>query len=435
MKTSDLLKYYNQDEIINEIMRICPNREVVPRFANGSFGVRPAVLLYKNDLLDSIRNGAISFHISEELWRNPLSLNQVSSKIEMDELRLGWDLILDIDTKQLDYAKVCADLLCKALEYHNIHNYSLKYSGGTGFHIGIPFSAFPEEVDGVKTSTLFPIASQRIALYLREMIKDKLANNLLEIEQIESMAKKLDKNVKDLMENNNLNPYTLLEIDTIALSPRHLFRMPYSINEKSGRVSLPILRKELSDFNPENAGIEKAGFTYKYLDSSLSKRNEAAELLIQSFDWYNKKVLLPQQDDINKKTGRKFTGNVEGYKVPPEQFPPCIKNILLGMEDGKKRGLFVLINYLRSAKYSFEEIDDITKAWNLKNKEPLKDSYIKSQITWAKKTNSYLPPNCNASMYYTDIRVCKKDNICENIKNPLNYSYKKWLQEKNIKKK
>ncbi len=108
--------------------------------------------------------------------------------------------------------------------------------------------------------------------------------------------------------------------------------------------------------------------------------------------------------------------------------------ILAGLEDGRKRGLFILINYFKSANYTFEEIENILTEWNKKNSEPLKEQYIKSQLTWIKnRSGEYLPPNCNSMMYYTDIQVCNKDDICEEIKNPLNYSYKHYKRNKHKK--
>ncbi|PIU88336.1 hypothetical protein COS64_04155 [archaeon CG06_land_8_20_14_3_00_37_11] len=106
------------------------------------------------------------------------------------------------------------------------------------------------------------------------------------------------------------------------------------------------------------------------------------------------------------------------------------------MDDGKKRALFILINYFKSANYSFEEIEKIVNKWNEKNKEPLRGSYVKSQLSWTKKQMSnYLPPNCNSLMYYKDIQVCLPDEICPNIKNPLNYSYLHYKKDRHNRKK
>ncbi|PIX42842.1 hypothetical protein COZ55_01735 [archaeon CG_4_8_14_3_um_filter_38_5] len=440
MKISTLLKYYNQDAILNEILRVCKDREVIPLFSKGFFGKRPSTILYKKDLLDLIRKGAVSFHISVERWRNPLSLGQTNTKQEMDELRTGWDLVFDVDTKYLGYAKICAKLLCHALEFHNINNYSVKYSGGTGFHLGVPFESFPETINSEDTAKLFPIAAQRIAVYLTDMIKEKLAENLLSIYSLESISEKTGREVKDLLdETGEFNPYSIIEIDTIAISPRHLIRMPYSVNEKKGRVSLPIAPDDIEDFSSDSAKIPDAEFTIPFLDGSKSRRGEARELFVQAFDWYNKKMQVLEDKKKNlEERERKGAGTFTKtfYKIPEEDYPPCIKKILLGLDDGKKRALFILINYFKSANYSFEEIEKIVNKWNEKNKEPLRGSYVKSQLSWTKKQMSnYLPPNCNSLMYYKDIQVCLPDEICPNIKNPLNYSYLHYKKDRHNRKK
>ncbi len=416
MKISDLIKYYNQEDILNEILRVCQNREVIPRFREGFFGTRPSVILYKKDILDLVRKGAVSFHMSEERWTNPMNLEFAKTKKELDELRTGWDLILDIDTKDLSFAKICARLLVDALEHHNIHSYSIKYSGGTGFHIGVPFESFPEVIDGKEVKVLFPEAAQMIAAYLKEMIKEKLSEAILTTFSLEEIAAKSGKPIDSIVKDGVFDPYTIIEIDTVAISSRHLIRMPYSINEKRGYVSVPIKKSEIDSFDPEESKMDKVGFRGRFLDGSKSKPNEAKELFIQAIDWSKREVKEKEHISHNTTT---FSKN----RIEPIDFPPCIKNILNGMEDGRKRALFILVNFLKSAKYSFEEIEAIVLDWNSKNKEPLRASYVKSQLNWAKKRGNYLPPNCNSSMYYKDIGVCEPDDICDKIKNPLNYSF------------
>jgi hypothetical protein len=350
----------------------------------------------------------------------------------MDDLRIGWDLILDIDTKFLEYAKACAKLLCLALEFHGIKNYSIKYSGGSGFHIGIPFESFPDNINGVETRRLFPEAAQTIAAYLREMIKDKLRDTILSINSLETISEKTGKPMSEFLVSEEFDPYSVIEIDTIAISPRHLVRMPYSINEKKNRVSVPISKEELDDFDSENAKISNVVYTKPFLASGVP--GEARELFVQAFDWHNKE-LIKKETNKKKKNFDKSTWTKTYYKIPKRDYPPCIKLILKGLEDSKKRALFILINYFKSANYSFEEIESIISEWNKKNNEPLRDSYVKSQLIWSKKNpNNYLPPNCNSLMYYKDIRVCVKDEICESIKNPLNYSFKSYKRHGKIKK-
>ena len=78
--------------------------------------------------------------------------------------------------------------------------------------------------------------------------------------------------------------------------------------------------------------------------------------------------------------------------------------------------------------------------WNKKNKEPLRENYIRSQLTWSKKQRLILPQNCpkdkinlsnNFNNYYTDLYICSPDNLCMMIKNPVQYAIKKSKAYKN----
>jgi hypothetical protein len=101
------------------------------------------------------------------------------SEEEANKKRIGWDLLIDIDSKYLDYGKIAAELLVKALEYHGINNIGVKFSGSKGFHILLPWKAFPKEFNGEKTSEKFPEWPRIIATYLHELIKDKLNEKII----------------------------------------------------------------------------------------------------------------------------------------------------------------------------------------------------------------------------------------------------------------
>ncbi|MEM4714439.1 MAG: hypothetical protein QXQ79_02790, partial [Candidatus Nanoarchaeia archaeon] len=177
MKLSEIIRYYSQPEIAAELVRFGTNREVVPKFGE-TFGKRPDILQFPNDIVKQVRAGATSWHASEELWSDPLQLKHSSEKKDLDKLRIGFDLILDVDCKILEWSKICADLLCKALERHEIKTFYVKFSGGTGFHIGVPWGAFNFE-----ENLLFPETPQLIARYLRDFIKTDLAKKILESEK------------------------------------------------------------------------------------------------------------------------------------------------------------------------------------------------------------------------------------------------------------
>ena len=105
---------------------------------------------------------------------------------------------------------------------------------------------------------------------------------------------------------------------------------------------------------------------------------------------------------------------------------------MAGIPDGKKRAVFILTNFLGKIGWSKEEISGYLKEWNKKNPEPLREVYIKGQL-YNFKPGEKLPPNCNNEGYALGMGVCKPDNLCKRIKNPVNYAVFKWrdsLQDK-----
>lgn len=425
MLFSEIIRFYSDKKVKEKLLSFAKQREVVARYKD-YVGTRPDTIMYEADIGEFVIKGATSFHASLERWSNPLLLSQNTTRKEMDSIRMGWDLILDIDCKHLEYSKLCADLLCEALEFHSIKNHSVKFSGGSGFHVGVPYESFPEEINGTPTHLLFPDGARVIASYLKEMIKDQLADRIIEFEDIKQISKRTGKDFNDLVIDGNFNPYSILDIDTIAISSRHLMRMPYSFNEKKWLVSVPIKRNQILSFKEEHAKPENVKAELGFLDSF--SKDEAKQLFIQAFDWNLKEQTKKELEEIKKEY------NVPEKAIDFEFFPPCIKNIYNGLEDGRKRAVFVLINFLRSSGWDINSIEAEIKKWNKKNKEPLSETYIKSQISWHNRLrDSYLPPACSNANYYKDLNICTPDKFCENIKNPVVYPLRKMRANKRKK--
>ena len=422
----DFLKYYSRKDVQNKIFNASKYREIGVKFGDRGFGKRPDMLQYESDVLEFAKQGATSFHISEERWDNPMELRTEMSKREMDELRKGWDYILDVDCDFLEYSKITANLLIDALKFHDVKNVGIKFSGRRSFHIMTPFESFPEEVNGIKTKTLFPEAPRIMAEYLKEMIRKPLSEAILSISKLDDVSKSTGKKVTELVSGDDFDPYSVIGIDTVLIANRHLFRSPYSINEKSGLVSLPISINEIKSFRldkakPENAETNKDFFDFK-------ETGDATYFITQSFDW-KKKV---EKKDIQ----------VREYGIPKVAikdenfFPPCIKLLMNGVkQDGRKRAVFILINYFKQLGWSAEDIEKELDNWNKKNYQPLKEGYVKSQINWHRRREGIMPPNCNNKDYYTDIGVCQPDNWCKLIKNPVQYVSKKISVIKRYKQK
>ncbi|MBI2663565.1 hypothetical protein HYX15_03500 [Candidatus Woesearchaeota archaeon] len=412
---NEILKYYSRKDVQKQIILSSTNREIAAKY-NENFGKRPDILQFESDVLELAKKGATSFHVSVEHWSNPLDLKPGMNKKQLDDLRIGWDLLIDIDCKFFDYSKIAANLLIEAIKFHGINNIGLKFSGNRSFHIGIPYNSFPKKVNNLKTNLLFPDSIKVIVYHLKNMIRDPLSSGIMELSTIDEIATSVNKPKKELMKDNIFDPFSIVQIDEMLVSSRHMYRAPYSLNEKSGLVSIPIKLNKLKNFKLSSAKLENVETNIKFLDEDKSEENESSNLIIQSFDSFNKK-----KEEV-KIIKNKIT--IKG-KVNEDRFPPCIQKCLKGIKtDGRKRALFILINFLRNMNWDIEDIQKLLMEWNKKNYEPLRDNYILSQIKWHKEQSVKLPPNCSNESYYKDLGIKCQENICNRVKNPINYTLK-----------
>ena len=433
LNLSTCLKYYKREDIQKEIIENTASREVAIKFGEKGFGKRPDVLQYPKDILELAKQGATSFHVSEERWKNPLQLDPMLKKRELDNLRIGWDLVLDIDCEFLEYSKFAAELLVMALKHHEINAITAKFSGNKGFHIAVPFESFPEKIKGesiIETKDYFPDSVRLIASYLSEMIMEPLSNRIYEYEDrdIEKIKQKTGKTFNELTKefrkgNEKIRRFdaeSILKIDTVLISARHLYRSVYSLHEKSGLASIPVNPDKILEFTKEDAIPENVKISgFKFLDKKNIAKNEAAELLDKAIYWQSvqeKKEELKPKREYEELT----TALNEAF------FPPCIKKGLNGLEDGKKRFLFILTNFLSSVGWNYEQIEKKIREWNKKNPDSMRETYFLGQLRYHKQhKKKVLPPNCFNKIYYKDMGICFPDNLCEKIKNPVNYAKRK----------
>jgi len=394
------LSYYSRPDVQEAIFNFCKNRETVPRYNLDSFGKRPDTLQYKSEIFQLAKKGATSFHCSEEIWQNPLKLSIDLPSEQLNELRTGWDLILDIDSKYLDYSKIACSLLIQALEFHNVKNIGIKFSGSKGFHIVVPWKAFPEHANQKQTKDMFPEWPRAISIYLNNLIKPKLIEKIRDLGK-EKFFIKGDEEIGDFAEK--------VAPDIILVSSRHLFRCPYSLHEKTALASIVLDKSEIEGFKITDADPLKLKIKNFY---PVPEQNEARELLLQALDYAKIKQKSEKREfkeiKINK---RKLV------------LPPAIEKILKGLHDGKKRALFILLNFFKSLNFDKEEIEAKIEEWNKKNKPPLPQGYINSQLTWTFRQPKILPPNYDKD-YYKGIGIVPTDEELK-YKNPVNYTVKK----------
>ncbi len=405
--------YYARKDIQKALFEFSKNREIAPSYMMESFGKRPDSFQYPGDVFELVKNGATSFHCSEELWEDPLKLSTEMNGKQLDELRIGWDLLLDIDSKYLDYSKILAEIIIKILRFYGVKNFGIKYSGSKGFHMIVPWKAFPKEINNIKTSDMFPEWPRILTQFIMDASEKEL------IEKITLLTKSgLSKYVKDFEAPKEVMP------DLILVSPRHLFRMPYSLHEKTALASIVIIPEKFKDFQPKDADPLKAKVR-DFIPGVV--KGEASEFLREALDWHK----IKKPNELIKTEKREFKP-IQIGEFSEEIFPPAIKKILQGVNDGRKRSLFILLNLFRSAGMDRDEIDKRISEWNEKNTVPLKKGYIKSQLLWSSRNKVVPPPNYDKD-YYKGIGIIPTEEELR-YKNPINYMAKKSRQKDTLSK-
>jgi len=424
MNYSEILAYYSREDVQAVLLSLGKNREVAGVFNTGSFGTRPNTLIYPNDIIAMVKKGVVEFHCSLEHWSRPMAIKTEDYQ-SYERLRTGWDLILDIDCKDTEHGKIATRVLLWALGKHNIKNVSIKFTGGTGFHVGIPWESIPNSIDYRSSVSQFPDLARHMGLYLKDFMRTELEKKLLKKYMPTQLAETVGKPLGKILKGENFDPYQIVDIDPVLISPRHLFRMPYSLHRKTGLVSKPLSEEQLEDFKKEDARPESTRALTGFL--SKGKQNETEFLIAESVDWWAR----VQREEIRKMIRKPVLQRA----VPLELAPPCIKLMLEGLPDGRKRSLFILVNYLSSLKWKWDNIQSAVTKWNEKNSPPMRLNYLRTHLRWHRaRKQSKLPPNCSNEGWMIDIGVCKPDATCggqkRTVKNPVSYPLKKMSRMK-----
>lgn len=421
MDRNEIIDYYSKEEVIQSILQASNNREISGTLSSGGYTSRPNVIQYSSDLEEMVKKGCVAFHGSVERWRNPMKIDTKMREEDMDRLREGWDLILDIDSAiGLKGAKMALKRIVELLKRYGIEGYGMKFSGRRGFHIVVPWKAFPKKVDFEKTSNQFPEIPQAIATFIRNEIKSDLLQDLIELK---GSFHKLSEEMEGHLDR--MTPFAFVDVEK-DWSNRHLFRLPYSLHDSTWLVSYPLKEEEVEDFEMEDAepgNVELGREFIKDVESGCAR-----ELVIDAVNWMSKKK-RKQEEEKEEETKEEIEPE---DPIPEKRFPPCIKHILEGLSDGRKRSVFVLITFLRRMSWDWEKVEEKLKEWNNKNDPPLSENYINTQIKWFKRQErDIVSPSCDNDLYYKSFGVCDPDEKCKQgtdeiqIKNPMVYPFKK----------
>lgn len=412
----DIISFYSNENIARLLVDNAKSREVAFAFMSGSYDKRPNILQFPSDVVQMAKRGVTSFHYSVEHWENPMMLSSQEKNYSL--LRKGFDVIIDIDSKLgMEESKSAANLICNLFEKYGIRNYGIKFSGRRGFHICLPWTALPKEIDYKKTGKMYPKLPKILARFVRKKIKDSLMKELITLRGAKQLIDAMDELPSEL------NPFYFVEVEK-DWGERHMFRAPLSLNEKTWLVSIPLKSNQLKGFSAEMATISKAVDALdKMPEFFIGEKNEAESLVQDAVDWY----ASVKKD--KPKTEKKIV--TWEKRISEDIFPPCAKLILSGMSDGKKRSLFTLINFLKMMNWQWPEIEERVFLWNENNKPPLPKNYIIAQLRYQQSKDNVPPSNCDSSMYYSDIGICRPDETCKSgtgsitIKNPVSYPFRK----------
>ena len=454
-------EFYSRKDIQERLLHFSKNREIGVMF-DGYFGKRPDVIENYFDLKTLVNKGVRSFHCSEERWLNPLILGSEKKIQDRDANRLGWDLILDLDGVDFVYSQIVGKILIDYFTSISVYNVSVKFSGNKGFHLAIPFEAFSKYNGLNETRLLFPNVAKKIAMYLMYQLRGEISRTILDLDGgIDGISKKYDIPKEDLVNKDAGSHYfdfmKVIEIDTILITSRHLFRMPYSFNEKSGLVSIPLANNRIMDFSKEEAKPENVDplkyskFEFLKYDDTYGKDGDILLHLIEQPDddsftgdsgTYIDSGDLEEKISLIQNRKRESLGKmilasggevfeIEGT-IEMKDFPETIKFALQNnFIDGKKRGLFLLLTYLTSINWTFDQIGDVIKTWNKNQEEPLKWNYIQAQISWFKaQPGKISPPKFTNDNYFKHIGITQeiidKDRTAFKnviIRTPLHHSF------------
>jgi len=400
MDEGDIRNYY-RGEVCEAIWETAKDREVGCTRIDGTYLARPAILNYKRDVLEFVKQGTVSFHGSIERWKNPMELAAGLNKKVLDKNRLGWDFVIDIDCDQgMEFAKIAGEILVGGLKKHGLDP-TVKYSGNRGFHIGVPFEAFPEFLDGRESAEQYPSLPKKVAEYLKDYCREPLSKAL------ESRIGK------------GQDPYQYIDIDIGVFSSRHMFRLPYCLHTKTWLVSLPIKPSRIMGFEKEEASPENVEVKDRFLERV---EGNASRLVRKALFWCS----YEEKEEVEYREFKPV-----GVAVDMNNFPPCIKNILKGLEDGKKRSVFVLTTFLLNLGWEPEDVKKLLLEWNRKNPECLNQNFLLYTLRdQMRRKRALMCPNCDSENYYTSYGVCKPDRLCEKIRNPAGYALAKQKEKR-----
>jgi hypothetical protein len=196
----------------------------------------------------------------------------------------------------------------------------------------------------------------------------------------------------------DLKTYTVNKsVDTKIYDNKRLFRVPNTINHKTGLYKVPISYDKIKEINSFEE-LRKYASSKKPMMPRIYKFNPKARL---AFDEMIERIDSEEKAKVNTKLAKEF--------IQRKELLPCVQYILNhGAAKGNRNNSTVaLANSLFQVGKEYGEVLEIISYWNAtKNEDPLDDSEIRTTVQSAYN-------NAQANRYYgctmfKDLDVCVK---------------------------
>ena len=269
-------------------------------------------------------------------------------------------LDLDIDDIEDNFIKIKQDLLLimrrlKTAFYLSDKDIEIYFSGSKGFHILVSHKIFGFEPG----------------------------------RDINKLYKKIAVDLKTYTVNKS--------VDTKIYDNKRLFRVPNTINHKTGLYKVPISYDKIKSINTFEE-LKQYATAPKLNVPKVYKYNAKAR---EAFDEIIERIDAEEKAKINTKLAKEF--------IQRKELLPCVQYILNhGAPNGARNNTTVaLANSLFQVGKEYEEVLEIITYWNkTKNEDPLDDSEIlntvRSAMNNAKQNRFY---GCTV---FRDLDVCVK---------------------------
>lgn len=269
-------------------------------------------------------------------------------------------LDLDIDDIEVNYDKLLRDLKIIIFRLKTDFKLSNKeitiyFSGAKGFHILVDAKVFGFEPSRVLNKQL-----KKIAVYYKAATFTKC-------------------------------------IDTSIYDYRRLFRIPNTINSKTGLYKVPIEFSKLINMDYEQIK-EYASKPRNTIKKPVKYNKEASEnffALVEKLDEQERKT-------VNIKIAQEY--------LKEKKLLPCVEYLLLnGSPNGQRNNSTVaLANALFQIGHTLEEVTEIIETWNVtKNEEPLSAAEIRATVNSANNNvQNNVHYGCSA---FKDLDICVKN--------------------------